>query len=237
MSARRRSGCSPVALILAAILALGGLLAIDRIAHRQAEQAVARSLHSQMQLTDQPEIAIHGFPFLTQVIANRFDRVDLSGTGITAGTPDRPLLVDRMSLKLRDVITAERYQQITAGRLDGTAYVTWGEISRQIGSPVTPQEGGRVRVDFTAALYGQQVDLVLSARPVLDVATQEVDLTEPQVIIARYQVPDSVVERIAAEYAPAVPITLPLSLRASSLTIGEDHLELGLTGDRVNLMG
>lgn len=237
MSARRRRPGRPIALLLVAVLVLGGLIAADRIALTQVEQSVARTLQGQMQLTGQPEVSIHGFPFLTQVVVNRFSQVDLTGTGITAGTTERPLLVERMTLQLRDVVTARRYQQITAGQLDGTAYVRWAEISRQVGSPVTPEAGGRVRVDFTADLYGQQADLEMSARPVLEVATQEVRLVEPRVIIAGFQVPDAVVERIAAEYVPAVPIVLPLSLQASSLIIAPEHLELGLDATDVLLAG
>lgn len=233
----RRGGCIPIALLLIVVLVLGGLVVADRVLHARAEDEVARILQDRMELSNTPEVTIHGFPFLTQVAANRFGRVDLSGTGITAGTSERPLQVDRMDLALRDVVTADRFRRITASELDGTAYVTWAEISRQVDAEVTPQEGGRVRVDLTADLYGQQADFVLSARPVLDVPTQEVRLVEPRVLVARYQVPRAVVERIAAEYVPPVPITLPLSLQASSLTIGPNHLELGLVGTDVPVVG
>lgn len=233
---RRRGGCLPIALLLVVVL-LGGLVVADRVVHARAEAEVSRILQNQLELNTAPEVTIHGFPFLTQVAVNRFGHVELSGTGITAGTPERPLQVERMDLTLRDVVTEDRFRQITATELDGTAYVTWAEISRQVNAEVTPQEGGRVRVDLTADLYGQQADFVLSARPELDVPTQQVRLVEPRVLIARYQVPAAVVERIAAEYVPPVPIALPLALQASSLTIGPDHLELGLVGTDVPVTG
>jgi hypothetical protein len=234
---RRRGGCLPIALLLVVVLVIGGVVVADRIVHARAEEEVSRILQNQMQLSSTPDVTIRGFPFLTQVAMNRFGQVDLSGTGITAGTPERPLHVDRMDLTLRDVLTQDRFRRITATELEGTAYVTWAEISRQVDAEVTPQEGGRVRVDLSAELYGQRADFALSARPVLDVPTQEVRLVEPRVLIARYQVPNAVVERIAAEYVPPVPIALPLSLRADSLTIGPDHLELGLIGTDVPVVG
>lgn len=225
-----------LAVLLVAALALGGLLVADRIAHSRTEAEVSRIVQTQMQLSGEPEVTVHGFPFLTQVAANRFGQVDLAGTGITAGTPERPLYVERLNLTLRDVVSTNRYRQITATELDGTAYVTWAEISRQLGVEVLPQDGGRVRVDVTADLYGQQADFVLTARPVLDVPAQEVRLVEPRVLIARYQMPTAVVERIAAEFAPPVPLALPLSLQATSLTVGPNHLELGLAGSDVPLI-
>lgn len=234
---KRRGGCLPIALLLVVVLVLGGLVVADRIVHARAEQEVSRIVQDQLQLSTAPDVAIRGFPFLTQVAANRFGRVDLSGTGITAGTAERPLQVDRIALTLRDVITADRFSRITVTALDGTAYVSWAEVSRQVDAEVTPQEGGRARVDLTVDLFGQQVDLALSARPVLDVPTQEVRLVEPRVLIASYQVPDVVVDRIAAEYVPPVPINLPLSLQASSITVSANHLELGLAGSDVLIAG
>lgn len=232
----RRGGCVPIALLVVLVLVLGGLVVADRVLHARAEDEVSQILQDRTELSNPPEVTIHGFPFLTQVAANRFGQVDIAGTGITAGTAERPLLVDRMNLTLRDVITANRFQQVTATELDGTAYVTWAEISRQIDAEVTPQDGGRVRVTVTPNLYGQRADIVLSARPVLNVQTQEVRLVEPRVLVARYQVPNAVVERIAAEYVPPVPISLPLSVQASSLTVSPTHLELGLVGTDVPLV-
>lgn len=237
MTTKRRGCCSPIALAVVLGLLFGGLIVTDRIAHDQVEKQVAMILQRQMSLETTPTVTIHGVPFLTQVLVNRFDRIDLSGRGITAGTPERPIMVDSLELELGRVTTAQRYHQITAGTLEGTATVTWAELSRALGSQVSPEAGGRVRVDLTADLYGQQAEFVVSARPVLNVATQEVSLAEPRVIIARYQVPDQVVERIAAEYAPPVPITLPMTLRASSLTVHADHLALGIDGNSVKLVG
>lgn len=234
---RRRGGCIPIALLVVVVLVLGGLVVADRLVHARAEAEVSQIVQDRLELTSSPEVTIHGFPFLTQVAANRFGRVDLSGTGITAGTAERPLQVDRMDLTLRDVVTADRFRQITATELEGTAYVTWAEVSRQLNADVRPEEGGRVRVDLTVDLFGQQASFVLSVRPELDVPAQEVRLVEPRVLIASYQVPNAVVERIAAEYVPPVPIGLPLSVQASSLTVSPNHLELGLVGTDVPVAG
>lgn len=236
MSRNRRRGCGPVTLLILLALVAGLLVVGDRLAVRQAEGFVAENLRTRSRLDTTPQVTIHGFPFLTQVAARRFDRVDLEGTGVPAGTPERPLRVDRMDLRLSGVDTANNYRQISASDLDGTASVTWGEIGKQVGAQVAPERDGRIRVELTAGIYGQRVPVVVSARPVLDVPSQKVHLSEPRALVARYQVPDVVVERVVAENVPPVDLNLPLSLRASGLTVRRDHLDLGLQGTDIQLV-
>lgn len=201
------------------------------------EQRVAQLLRAELDLAEEPSVDIRGVPFLTQVIANRFGHVELRGRGLPAGTPDRPLLIDRTDLDLRGVRTADGFRRISAAHLSGSAAITWAEVTGQVGYPVTPQEGGRVQVDVTANLYNQEVPFVVSARPVLDVSTQLVHLREPRVLVAAYRVPDAIVERIAEETVPPVELSLPLGLRANDLRVGGSHLELGLSGTDVQLLG
>lgn len=233
----RRRGCGPLGFAVAAVLLLAVLVGVDRVAVGRVESFVGENLRTEMGLTQAPSVDIQGFPFLTQVAANQFGRVELSGRGIPAGTPEHPLQVDRMDLRLGAVTTADSYRRISAGELAGEAYVTWAEVSNQAGMPVTPQDGGRVRVDIAANLYGQQVPFVVSARPVLDVATQRVRLTEPQVLVASYRLPDPVVQRIADESVPPIELNLPMGLTASDLVVGPDYLELGLSGSNIQLVG
>lgn len=234
---RRRRGRGCFVLLLVAVLGLAGLVGLDRWAVRRVEAEVAATLQTQMNLPEAPQVTIEGFPFLTQVAANYFGRVNLHGRGIAAGTAQQPLTVDRMDLELTGVRTADRFSKVSADNLTGMAYVTWAEITHRARVPISPEDGGRVRVDITADLYGQQVPFVVSAKPVLDVASQQVRLTEPRVVVASYQMPDAVVQRIADETVPPFPLELPMGVRASSLSTSPENLELGLAGTQVALVG
>lgn len=230
----RRGG---VVLPVIVLLLLAGLIGLDRWAVGRVETEVSGRVRTQMGLTEDPGVTIHGFPFLTQVVSNRFERVDLQGRGLAAGTQEQPLTVDRMELELTGVRTAETFRKVSADQLTGKAYVTWAELTYRAGVPISEEEGGRVRVDITADLYGQQVPFVVSAKPVLDVPTQQIRLAEPRVIVASYQVPDAVVQRIADESVPPFPLELPMGIRASSLQTGPEDLQLGLVGTNVALVG
>lgn len=234
---RSRSRRRPWTVGLVVLLLLAVLAVTDRVAVGQVEQRVAELLQTELNLNEEPSVAIEGVPFLTQVVTNRYGHVELTGRGLPAGTAERPLLVDRIALDLRGVRTADRFSRISAEQLSGSAHVTWAEVTNQAGYPVTPQDGGRVQVDITANLYGQEVPFVVSARPVLDVGTQRVRLSEPQVIVAAYRIPDAIVERIAEETVQPIELSLPMDMRASDLQVGRTHLELGLSGNDVQLLG
>ncbi|HHV20941.1 MAG TPA: DUF2993 domain-containing protein [Propionibacterium sp.] len=224
-------------LLLLLVLLVGLAVVADRVALSQTETRVADLLRTHLDLTDQPTVAVTGVPFLTQLAVGEFGHVELAARGIPAGTPERPLLVDRMELDLWDVRTSDRFRRADAERLTGSAGVTWAEITQQIGAAVTPQEDGRVQVDITADLYGQQVPFVVSAKPVLDRTAQLVHLREPRVLVARYQIPDDVVERMAQESVPPIELSLPMGLSAGDLRVGRTHLELDLAGEAVRLIG
>lgn len=232
-----RRGARVVGLIVALVILLGLVVVSDRLAVGQAEAIVARNLRTQAGLAAEPAVTIHGFPFLTQLATNRFERIDVDGRGMTAGTAERPLDIDRVVLRLRDVETSDNFRTIVAASLDGTAFVTWAEIGQQFGAPVVPQADGRVRLDVTPDLAGQQVPVAVSVRPVLDSPAQRVALTEPEVAIGEYRIPDAVVQRLAADRARPVELSLPLSLRADDLTVNQDHLVVDASGNDVRLTG
>lgn len=234
---RRRRGCGCVVWPLVAVLVVAGLIGLDRWSVGRVETEVSGRVRTQMGLAEDPGVTIHGFPFLTQVVTNHFERVDLQGRGLPAGTQEQPLTVDRMDLELTGVRTADSFRKVSADQLTGMARVTWAELTYRAGVPISEEVGGRVRVDITADLYGQQVPFVVSAKPVLDVPTQQVRLAEPRLIVASYQVPDMVVQRIADESVPPFPLELPMGIRASGLETGPDGLQLGLTGANVALVG
>lgn len=232
-----RRGVRLVGVIVGVLALLAVVVVADRLAVGQAEAIVARNLRTQAGLGAEPTVTIHGFPFLTQLATNRFGRVDVDGRGIAAGTADRPVDVDRLILRLNEVETADNYRAIVAGSLEGTALVTWAEIGRQVGTPVVPQGEGRLRLNVTADLYGQQVPVVVSVRPVLDSPTQRVALTDPEAVVGRIRIPDAVVQRVAEDNAPPVELSLPLSLQAEDLTVTQEHLQLEVSGNDVQLTG
>jgi hypothetical protein len=80
-SPRRRVGCV-VGLSLAVVLLVGGTLLADRAGHSIAEDVAADAVRSQLTATDL-DVAIEGFPFLTQLARGTLDDVRLQASTAT----------------------------------------------------------------------------------------------------------------------------------------------------------
>jgi hypothetical protein len=94
------------------LVVIVALLAIlDRVALAAAQHDVAERLQADANLSSAPSVHIHGYPFLTQLIAGDYDDVDVVMHDVDAGA----LPVDRLSVHVQgahvsvgDVISQDR---------------------------------------------------------------------------------------------------------------------------------
>jgi hypothetical protein len=84
-----------------AVVAVPVLLALaaDRVADRLAERTVAGRLQQSQHLSARPGVDITGFPFLTQAIRGRYDRIDLHIRGLRRD----PMRLSRVYVRLSGV--------------------------------------------------------------------------------------------------------------------------------------
>ncbi|GAB3623761.1 DUF2993 domain-containing protein [Mariniluteicoccus endophyticus] len=235
-ASRRRSGCGPLAFLL-----IGALLAVllvggDRFAHGYAERQVAARLRTDLGMATEPQLDINGVPFLTQVVNNRFGSVDMHGSGLHLYDGRESLSVDRLDVHLTDVVTANRYQRITASGLEGTAVLGWREVSRLAKIDLSYAGGDRVAADLSPSVFGQTITFKVSGRPVIDPTTQALSLVDTRAELAGQKVPDSIVD-LAMDMLKPTPIQLPLGLRATGVATTAEGLSVGLTGRDVRLAG
>lgn len=80
-SPRRRAGCL-VGLSVAVVLLVGGMLLADRAGHSIAENVAADAARSRLDAADL-DVAIEGFPFLTQLARGTLDDVRLQASSAT----------------------------------------------------------------------------------------------------------------------------------------------------------
>ncbi|NNG19583.1 DUF2993 domain-containing protein [Naumannella sp. ID2617S] len=234
MSRRRQRG--PVILLVVVVLLVAGVIVADRVARTKTNEQVAAQLQTQLGLAERPTVDIIGFPFLTQVAANRFNRVNVEAAGVRTGG-DRPLTVRALHLQLGEVTTADNYRRITAGSLQGSAEVGWASVQEAAGVPVTPLPDGRVELTVSLSVLGQRAPVTLRGRPVLDVNEQSLRVREVQAELAGYQLPAAVVQRMVDQAVPSVPLNLPMGIRAESLQLTGEGPMLGLAGRNVVLTG
>ncbi len=143
------------------------LLLADRLAEAYAQSKAADKLQNSLGLATRPDVDIHGFPFLTQVLDDRVDRVDVTVPDVSA---DRVSLAE-VRASVRDVrIVGDAptsIQGAVIGRLDGEVLLSFDDLNRELGaSQVTFTGSGddAVRVNGELAVAGQDLNVRAHAR-------------------------------------------------------------------------
>jgi len=165
------------------VLLLGGAVVVDRVAVGRAEDRAVSELKANVEgVSGEPQVAIGGFPFLTQVAAGKLsdvtvsaDAVTLDGTEVTdvqvdaAGvTTAEPYTVDHAVLT--GTLSAAALQQLVATKTSVALdlAITGDELTaatKVLGLDVTATlvprvENGQIRVDVaTVSLGGLAVNV------------------------------------------------------------------------------
>lgn len=130
-------------ILLIVLVVLGGLfVAADRIAVSVAQDKAAERAQLTQGLSSKPDISIKGFPFLTQVASDKLDDVKITAHDIQAGTGAERLRIDSFTADLRGVNLSGNYQRAVADTADGSAFITYADLSAAAPPGVTVAYGG-----------------------------------------------------------------------------------------------
>lgn len=135
---RRRTGRRWGLVLLVFLLLVGGLLVVgDRVAVNAAERLIADQVSQELTkrkvTAGAPDVTVGGFPFLTQVLAEKFEKItivlsDVSGEGVK---------LPRLHVDAADVVaTRETLMngsgQVTARKVTGTATIDYASVTELI---------------------------------------------------------------------------------------------------------
>ncbi|MFD3519212.1 DUF2993 domain-containing protein [Streptomyces sp. NPDC058653] len=118
-------------ILLIVVVILGGLfVAADRAAVYFAETEAASKIKSSQGLGSEPDVSIKGFPFLTQVLGNSLDEIEVSVGGITATAEGREVEVTEVRAELRDVRVNSSFSSAIAGSAEGSALISYEDLTK-----------------------------------------------------------------------------------------------------------
>ncbi|MCK7624606.1 DUF2993 domain-containing protein [Streptomyces sp. RS10V-4] len=154
--------------LLVAVAVCTGVLALgDRFAVLYAQNRAEEQVQTALHLHARPEVDIHGFPFLTQVLAKRLDRVDVVIPDVAA---DRVSLA-KVAATARDIRLdgdlPTALKGATVGEMHGTVLLAFDDMNRELGaSQVKFSERGRngVRAVGELPIAGQTLRVQAEAR-------------------------------------------------------------------------
>ena len=145
---RRHRARRWVMALFALIVVLILLTIVDRVALAVAENQFANQA-VQNGLPVKPSVTIEGFPFLTQLIARDFHKVDLSASNVPAG----PISITTIKATLTGVHLNSSFNGATVDHLTATAFVSFSDLAGGGGgSGISMSAAGPDKVKITAGI-------------------------------------------------------------------------------------
>jgi hypothetical protein len=213
------------------------LVAADRIGVLVAERVVASKVQSSQGLTSRPSVHIEGFPFLTQVIANRYQAVRLDANDLTVGDRTKRVTLDLLDARLTGVRATNHFSGVTAQQVTATAKISFPELSRLLGVPISYQAGGRVQASKSVTVLGQTITGTVSARVSVP-GGDTLGFSDVRVGIAdtAIQLPQSAVNELSAVFSQQLSLTgLPFRLRVQRFDTSSQGISVTASASDVTL--
>ncbi|MFF5976671.1 DUF2993 domain-containing protein [Streptomyces sp. NPDC012769] len=145
-------------IVLIVAVVLGGLfVGADRLALSYAESEAAEGVRLGTAKAESTEVDIKGFPFLTQLAGKRLDEVEVRVTGFKATAGGRPVRIGELTADLRDVTLGDGYAIERAGSADGTALISYADLTATSGREATVAYGdnGKLKVTGGVRILGR----------------------------------------------------------------------------------
>ncbi|MGH3299459.1 MAG: LmeA family phospholipid-binding protein, partial [Trebonia sp.] len=210
----RRSVMALFTVIVILILLVIG----DRVALAVTENDMASQFQSNG-LPVKPSVSIEGFPFLTQLAAKDFNKVDISASNVPAG----PVTITSVHATI-DGLHISSYSSTASAKVDhmtATAFISFGALAAAGGvgggTGITVTPDGASKVKITAGLGG-----VFS-----DTEEAQISQTGPQTISIKVLPSNSAVGSLLSSFGSFsfnLPPGVPASLRITGLTLNSQGL-------------
>jgi hypothetical protein len=223
LPARKRRRRWPL-VVLIVVLVLAGLAVVgDRVAAAYAENRIASEIQKEG-FGARPDITIHGFPFLTQVLDRHFPHAHMTARNVREG----PVTISRIDGDVRDVRVDSGFRKGTIGSVDGTGTISFGNLAKAAGQP-----------DLKLTAAGPNT---VKAEVDLDVATAEataqVTKVGNQIRVHAVSVEGFPLSDLGDDLDFSVPVTgLPMGLTFKSLTVSSKGVALRITGSNLKFSG
>ena len=162
-------------ILIPLVIAVAAVALLDRVANAVAERRVASQVVDTAvahgAYSDQrPEVAIRGWPFVTQAFGGEFEQIDITLRGVGAGGLDFPelgLVATGIEVDWRDL--AAGTGQVTAANVTAEGTIALDSLAVLVDDMIeldaNVEEDGTVRLDATVEPEpGQQVGITASGR-------------------------------------------------------------------------
>ena len=235
-------------LLLAAALAVGDRVAAA-YAERRISDRVAQQVADQKATSEQPDVTIEGFPFLTQVANGQYHEIKIELADFSGPTGDgRTIKMKLLDVRANDVrapldTIRSGNGDVTAGTVTGTGLIDYAQIVQLVGQPGVKlgEQNGKLVGSAPVQALGQTVNVSATADLAVKGDVVQVSFSD----VKAEGLPDNALVRgLINSYAKKLAFNLkvpalPLNLKVKSVQPQADGLKItaGATGVSLNSDG
>jgi len=217
------------------VLGVGGYFG-DNWLRGYAEKRAAEAIFAELgEGAGAPSVGLGGFPFALALITRSVPQAHLAVDSF-------PLEISGKKVKLTDVVADTGTvtlgaEEVGVASLTASAVLSYADLSKIAGMPVTDATEGRLKSTYTVELFGQKLSFAISALPEVDVAAQVIRLTKPKVeldVNDRFSDIALSQDQVDAIVKP-IPVKLDHGLRLTRLTPDENGVAIGVDGTNLTV--
>ena len=225
--------------IAVAVVALVVLLLVaDRVGAAYTARAVAGGVQASAGLDSPPDVDITGFPFLTQALAGRYDRIEVVATDVEAGE----LVLSRLDatlhgaqLPLSDVLS-QAVEDMPVEEVTARALVPYDEISQSYRGQEFVVERDGDRLLLIGELQVSDRSVAAEALASVEVVEGDLVVTPEEVALGKEGATQELTEDVRDQLETRVPVPhVPYDLELTGVEVGPDGLLLEAEGTDVVL--
>lgn len=199
---------------------------VDRGADYAAEQVVASNLQTEAKLSQQPDVSIAGFPFLTQFANSRYAKVTASAHDVPVGEGNATTTLSRVAFTFRNVTTNRDFSRFTARSGSARATLSYAALSKLLDVQVRYAGNGKVKASKKFTVLGATINPAITVEP--SFVGGALRFTNASLAA---DVPSQVADALRNVFDLVVPLSnLPLNTRVKSLSADGGGIRLVLSG-------
>ncbi|GAB7049723.1 LmeA family phospholipid-binding protein [Catenuloplanes indicus] len=248
---RRRRGRALLITLIVLLIVLGVLVVVaDRVAHGYAENRIGTEIDGQLAaqgLSAEPaEVSVGGVPFLTQVLAGRYDEISVllrevqgqvPGAADVVRIPTLDIDATGVSAPLDTLRTGQG--EIVASNVNGVGTIDYTSLAGMIGQDgvTLSQQDGKLGATLPVEVLGQRVELKGTA----NIAVQDNTVQVRFDTLTAEGLPDNaLVQNLISGYAEQLSLNvalpaLPFGLQVTEIKPAVEGLQVTATAKDVPL--
>lgn len=224
--------------MVALVVLLGLLVVADRAGAAYAARVVAEEVQRAAGLDARPDVDVGGFPFLTQAVAGRYERIDVRATDVPADDLVIAVLeasLDGVRAPLSDVLS-QSLAEVPVDRVTARALLSYDVLAERYGTEglVIEPDGDRLRITGELSIADQTLSAVATSR--VEVQDGELLLSADEVGLQDETSDSDSLSALSEALELRLPVEgLPYDLAVTAAEVRPDGVALDAEADDVVL--